>query len=152
MGWSIATNGSLYLAGALPLYTAGIFWTLIYDTIYAHQDKVDDLKLGLKSTAIKFGDKTKIWLSFFSTGMISSLLVTGITTSQIWPYYGALGLISLKLLNQITTLDIDDPDDCWKKFKDNTQIGWILFTGIFLSTLIKDDKKKLSESIVKDLV
>ena len=49
------------------LYLAGISWTLFYDTIYAHQDKEDDAMLGVKSTAILFGDKTKIWLLIFAS-------------------------------------------------------------------------------------
>lgn len=46
----------------LPLYTAGVAWTLYYDTIYAHQDKADDAALGVGSTALRFGDRTKRWL------------------------------------------------------------------------------------------
>ena len=49
------------------LYFAGISWTLFYDTIYAHQDKEDDALLGVKSTAILFADRTKIWLFLFET-------------------------------------------------------------------------------------
>ena len=49
------------------LYLAGISWTLFYDTIYAHQDKEDDAMLGVKSTAILFGNKTKIWLLIFAS-------------------------------------------------------------------------------------
>jgi 4-hydroxybenzoate polyprenyltransferase len=51
---------------ALPLYVAGIAWTLVYDTIYAHQDKVDDVTVGVKSTALLFGDKTKQYLTVFA--------------------------------------------------------------------------------------
>ena len=50
---------------------------MIYDTIYAHQDKYDDIVLGIKSTALKFGDSTKSWLTVFASTMSSSLLVTG---------------------------------------------------------------------------
>jgi 4-hydroxybenzoate polyprenyl transferase len=138
LGWSVVSNGSLYLSAVLPLYLAGICWTLVYDTIYAHQDKADDIMIGLKSTAIKFGENTTKWLSGFSVLMCSCLLITGINTNQCWPYYTAVTMIGLNLGHQMITLKINDIDDCWKKFKRNTQIGWILFVGIVLSTYLKE--------------
>ncbi|RWS15994.1 4-hydroxybenzoate polyprenyltransferase: mitochondrial-like isoform X1 [Dinothrombium tinctorium] len=142
LGWSAATNGELFLPAVLPLYTAGIFWTLIYDTIYAHQDRKDDLILGIKSTAIKFGDKTKQWLSLFSIGMISSLTLVGINTAQMWPFYVSVAAAAAHLGKQISTLNINDSEDCWKKFNSNHQLGLILFLGIILSTVIKQKPKK----------
>ena len=63
MGWA-AVRGDVH-APALVLYAAGIFWTLGYDTIYAHQDKEDDLSVGVKSSALKLGDNTRPWLVIF---------------------------------------------------------------------------------------
>ena len=63
VGWT-AVHGSLSLAPLL-LYAGGIAWTLAYDTIYAHQDKEDDALIGLKSTALKFGENTIWWLGLF---------------------------------------------------------------------------------------
>ncbi|XVF44412.1 hypothetical protein PTKIN_Ptkin02bG0118300 [Pterospermum kingtungense] len=56
---------------------SGIFWTLVYDTIYAHQDKEDDIKVGVKSTALKSGDSTKDWTSGFAIACIGSLALSG---------------------------------------------------------------------------
>ena len=61
LGWSTVTGELSFTAVAL--YFAGFFWTLGYDTIYAHQDKTDDALIGVKSTALKFGHKTKPWLT-----------------------------------------------------------------------------------------
>ena len=146
LGWSVVNNGDLYLPAVLPLYTAGILWTLIYDTIYAHQDKTDDLMVGLKSTAIKFGDRTVPWLSAFSVGMISNLLILGVNTNQTWPYYASVLFTSGHLYRQLSTLDIHNATDCWEKFKANSQIGWILFLGLVVSTLFKEPKKEKSDS------
>lgn len=147
LGYSVVKGGIDYacatdLCAVIPLYLAGISWTLIYDTIYAHQDKTDDQLIGLKSTAIKFGDNTKAWLSFFSVSMVSSLLVSGIVTDQTWPYYASVGLISGHLIRQIKTLNIHDAEDCWKKFKANSSVGFILASGLFISTLFKEKEKK----------
>ena len=106
LGWS-SVLGFCDWNVCLPLYCAGISWTMIYDTIYAHQvyfvrimgiylnfshqDKYDDVIIGMKSTAIKFGDQTDLCLSCFATTMLSSLAYCGYQTGQTWPYYLSLG-------------------------------------------------------------
>lgn len=144
LGWS-AVQGSCNWSACLPLYTAGICWTLLYDTIYAHQDKIDDVIVGIKSTALKFGDRTKIFLSGFSTTMIASLITSGIVVSQTWPYYSAVGLVSVHLAHQIYSLNINNPTDCAKKFISNHRVGMILFAGIMLGNLMKDSVKKTDD-------
>ncbi|PQP94376.1 4-hydroxybenzoate polyprenyltransferase mitochondrial isoform X1 [Prunus yedoensis var. nudiflora] len=76
LGWA-AVKGSIDPAIVLPLYLSGVCWTLVYDTIYAHQDKEDDLKVGVKSTALRFGDSTKEWITGFGIMCISSLALSG---------------------------------------------------------------------------
>ncbi|XP_046430162.1 4-hydroxybenzoate polyprenyltransferase, mitochondrial isoform X3 [Neodiprion fabricii] len=141
LGWS-AVQGTCDWSVCLPLYIAGVCWTILYDTIYAHQDKVDDILLGIKSTALKFGDNTKVWLSCFGTSMISSLLASGIMVDQTWPYYVAVGVVGSHLANQIYTLNIDNPTDCVNKFVSNHRVGFILFTGIVLGNLLRNKKKE----------
>lgn len=136
LGWS-AIYGSCDWSICLPLYVAGICWTILYDTIYAHQDRVDDILLGMKSTAIKFGEDTKFYLSGFGVVMIAGLITSGILTTQTWPYYTAVGLIATHISNQIYTLNINNPTDCAKKFVSNHKIGMILFIGIVLGNLMK---------------
>ena len=137
LGWS-AVHGECNWAACIPLYLAGISWTMIYDTIYAHQDKYDDIIVGIKSTALKFGDSTKLWLTVFSSTMISSLLATGYVCDQTWPYYSAVTFVALHLTRQIYSLDINNPDDCAKKFVSNRRIGMVLFLGIVLGTYFKN--------------
>lgn len=67
-----AHSGTLHPA-AFALYLAGIFWTLFYDTIYAHQDAEDDALIGVKSTARLFGDKTRGWLRLFQAGTVFAM-------------------------------------------------------------------------------
>jgi 4-hydroxybenzoate polyprenyltransferase len=69
LGWA-AVAGAVDWTVVAPLYMGSIFWTLIYDTIYAHQDKRDDVKAGVKSTALLFGEQTKPILSAFSCATI----------------------------------------------------------------------------------
>ncbi|XP_071949626.1 4-hydroxybenzoate polyprenyltransferase, mitochondrial-like [Antedon mediterranea] len=144
VGWS-AIQGSCDWSVVLPLFASGICWTIVYDTIYGHQDKSDDLTLGLKSTSILMGDKTKYWLSGFGTTMIGNLLLAGYMCDQTLPYYLAVGLVAGHLSSQIWTLDINDPDDCWKKFSSNKRIGLILLAGIIAGTLGQVDKEETKE-------
>lgn len=136
LGWS-AVNGSCNWPLCLPLYVAGICWTIVYDTIYAHQDKVEDVLLGIKSTAIKFGEKTKLWLSGFSATMISGLVATGLQCNQTWPYYTSVGLVAAHLATQLYTLNINDQTNCLNKFVSNQRVGLLLFGGIVVGTLFK---------------
>ncbi|XP_030369499.1 4-hydroxybenzoate polyprenyltransferase, mitochondrial [Scaptodrosophila lebanonensis] len=142
LGWC-ATQESINLAACLPLYLSGVCWTIVYDTIYAHQDKLDDLQIGVKSTALRFGENTKVWLSGFTAAMLTGLSAAGWACDQTLPYYASVGIVGAHLAQQIYSLNIDNPSDCAKKFFSNHQVGLILFLGIVLGTLLKSkDAKK----------
>ncbi|XP_054846107.1 4-hydroxybenzoate polyprenyltransferase, mitochondrial [Eublepharis macularius] len=145
LGWS-AIKGSCDWSVCLPLYFSGVLWTLIYDTIYAHQDKKDDVAIGVKSTALRFNENTKLWLGGFSALMLSGLAVTGMNCDQTLPYYAAVVAVGTHLAQQIYTLDIHNPEDCWKKFSSNRTVGLLLFVGIVLGSL---QKKKNPEETRK---
>nr|CAI5818085.1 unnamed protein product [Callosobruchus analis] len=125
LGYS-AIHNYVNLPVCLPLYIAGVCWTIIYDTIYAYQDRIDDLKLGIKSTAIKFQDDSKIWLSGFAVTMISCLTYSGVMGHQTFPYYASLGIISAHLANQIRTLDINNANDCLFKLYQTVELACIV--------------------------
>ncbi|XP_042498990.1 4-hydroxybenzoate polyprenyltransferase, mitochondrial isoform X2 [Macadamia integrifolia] len=134
LGWA-AVKGSLDPAIALPLYISGVCWTLVYDTIYAHQDKEDDLKVGVKSTALRFGDLTKNWVSGFAIACISSLALCGFNADLGWPYYASLMAASGQLAWQIWTVDLSSRADCSRKFVSNKWFGAIVFSGILVGRL-----------------
>ncbi|KAL7730427.1 hypothetical protein ACLKA6_016655 [Drosophila palustris] len=141
LGWC-ATQGTVNLDACLPLYLSGVCWTIVYDTIYAHQDKLDDLQIGVKSTALRFGENTKAWLSGFTAAMLTGLSAAGYACDQTLPYYAAVGVVGAHLVQQIYSLNIDNPSDCAKKFISNHQVGLILFLGIVLGTLLKSEDTK----------
>lgn len=150
LGWS-AVQGSCNWAACLPLYVAGISWTIVYDTIYAHQDKVDDVIVGIKSTAIRFGADTKLWLSGFTGTMAAGLTVSGLMCDQTWPYYASLCVIMGHIGHQIWSLNIDSPQDCAKKFISNHQVGLLLCIGIVLGTLLKSGEESKTTGVVASL-
>jgi 4-hydroxybenzoate polyprenyltransferase len=143
LGWS-AAQGFCNWSVCLSLYSAGICWTMIYDTIYAHQDKYDDIIIGMKSTAIKFGEQTPICLSCFATMMGLSLTYSGWLCEQTWPYYTSIAAVLAHISHQIYTLDINDGEDCAKKFLSNRWVGLILFLGCIGGTYCKDERTESS--------
>lgn len=102
---------------------------------------MDDLIVGIKSTAIRFGDNTKEWLTAFSTAMMAGLLMSGYICDQTWPYYTAIGLVGAHLAQQITSLKIYDPGDCARKFLSNYQVGLLIFVGIILGNYLKSQNE-----------
>ncbi len=94
------------------LYAAGFFWTLSYDTIYAHQDKEDDTLIGVKSTALKLGPATKKWLLWFDLAMLALLIAAGAQAGMGWLYYVAVLGVAVHLKWQEFDVDLDDPKDC----------------------------------------
>ncbi|KAH0840071.1 4-hydroxybenzoate polyprenyltransferase [Lanmaoa asiatica] len=86
LGWS-AVAGAVNWSVCLPLYAGGICWTLVYDSIYAHQDKIDDVKVGIRSTALLFGEHTRSILSTLSVSSMSLITYAGILNAQGAPFY-----------------------------------------------------------------
>ncbi|KAK7695527.1 Para-hydroxybenzoate--polyprenyltransferase, mitochondrial precursor (PHB:polyprenyltransferase) [Cerrena zonata] len=81
LGWS-AVAGAVNWSVCLPLYAGGICWTLVYDSIYAHQDKTDDVTVGIRSTALLFGQNTFPILSALSASLSLSSHSPGISTAK----------------------------------------------------------------------
>ena len=120
-----ASSGTVNVE-AIILYAAGFAWTLGYDTIYAHQDKDDDLAVGVKSSALKLGDATTKALWYFYSIMLM-LLAFGIIING-GPYWTLFGLIfpAAHLLWQINTIDIDDRANCLERFRSNRTAGLLV--------------------------
>ena len=117
MGWS-AVRGSLSVTPFL-LYTAGVFWTLGYDTIYAHQDKEDDARIGIKSLALKLNERPRQWVSVFYMISLFLLAITGEVADQHTNFYVILILASGYILWQLLGWRPDNPADCLKRFRRN---------------------------------
>lgn len=114
---------------AFLFYGAGIFWTLGYDTIYAHQDTEDDALIGVKSTALKFGDTSKYWLAGFYGAVILLSALAGAAAAMSPVYYIALLPALAHFVWQIKALDITDTHNCLKIFKSNRNAGFLLLSA-----------------------
>lgn len=117
------------------LFFANIFWTIAYDTFYAMVDREDDLKVGIKSTAILFGkwDKTIIALLQLLTLLLLSLL--GWLEQLNWPYFLSLLLAGVLFIKQQINTKEREKEACFKAFLDNNYVGMVIFFGFMLSYL-----------------
>ena len=131
VGWA-AVYGSVNGVAAL-LYAAGFFWTLGYDTIYAHQDKEDDVLAGVKSSALALGRYTKPFV-----GVVYAIAIALIAAAVLIPYpfntATAVVLIAASghLAWQVITLKIDDQENCLRRFRSNRDFGLLVVLAIIL--------------------
>ncbi len=134
VGWA-ADEGSLDWA-PIALYIGAVAWTIGYDTIYAHQDTEDDLMLGLKSTALRFGDDSPTWVGAFYGVAIVLWTIAGFLGGAHLIFFLALALVGLQLSWQVSTLDITDSANCLRRFRSNRDVGFALFLGLAADTLL----------------
>jgi 4-hydroxybenzoate polyprenyltransferase len=130
MGWP-ATFGRLDLPAFL-LYAGAISWVIGYDTIYAHQDREDDALIGIKSTALLFGERTKSMLGLFYALAVVLIGLAGWSAGGGVVFALGLSVFAAHLAWQVARLDIHDPVLCLAVFKSNRDAGLILFAGLAL--------------------
>ena len=140
VGWS-AVHGACEWSAVLPLYVGGFWWTLMYDTIYAHQDKVDDAKLGIGSTALTLGDgeAARKTLAGFAMATIASLGMAGAAVGVHPAYLAALAGGGTHLAWQVGTVDFGSRGDCLRKFQSNHVFGALIFAGLVAGQLLASD-------------
>ena len=110
----------------VALYGAGIAWTLVYDTIYAHQDKEDDALIGVRSTARLFGERSQSWIdAFYALALICMVAALIIATWKLWM---ALLLVptGLHFYWQTRRLDVNDAQRCLTIFRANRDTGLLI--------------------------
>ncbi|MBV8090602.1 MAG: 4-hydroxybenzoate octaprenyltransferase [Alphaproteobacteria bacterium] len=128
IGWT-AVTGALSWPSVL-LYLGGVCWTIGYDTIYAHQDKEDDVRVGVKSSAIALGAQTRPWLYVFYAAALLLWAAAGSSAGLGLFFLAGLGGSALQLVWQAARVATDDPADCLAKFRSNRWVGWLMLGGI----------------------
>ena len=139
-GWAVpmafaAQTGSVPLV-AWIMYLATVLWALVYDTMYAMVDKEDDLKIGVKSTAILFGDKDRHIMAVLQIIIIGLLMIIGRMENLTWPYYlGVLVAAGLSVYQQILIYNRDKAK-CFKAFLNSNWFGLAVFSGFAIHYLL----------------
>ena len=118
------------------LFVAAVIWALIYDTEYAMVDREDDLKIGVKSTAILFGRHDRLVIGVLQLVMLALLLLVGVRVGLGLYYYLALGFGAVLFLRQQYLMRNRDPNGCFDAFLDNNSFGMVIFLGLLLDYLL----------------
>ena len=112
------------------IYLATVFWTIAYDTMYAMVDREDDLKVGIKSTAILFGDADKVIVGILQLCCLFSLVLLASNLSLSIYFYLSLFVVFILFLYQQFLIKDRDTEKCLIAFKNNHWVGVIIFIGI----------------------
>lgn len=136
-GWSIPM-GFAAVSESLPfvcwlLFLVNIIWSVVYDTQYAMVDRNDDLKIGVKSTAILFGRYDKIIIGVLQLIMLALLVTIGIILNLKGIYYWSLLLVTALFIYQQKLIAERERAPCFQAFMNNNYVGFVLFAGIVFS-------------------
>ncbi len=135
MAFAAVTNTLPLLAWLLLL--ANVLWSAIYDTEYAMVDREDDLKIGLKSTAIRFGEQDKRIIGYLQLALLSLLIGIGLLSGRGGFYYLGLFVAAWLALYQQYLIRDRKPEECFKAFLNNHPFGLVIFCGLLLDFLPK---------------
>ncbi|WP_411728526.1 4-hydroxybenzoate octaprenyltransferase [Methyloglobulus sp.] len=135
-GWAVPMAFAAQLnnipAVAWVMYLAVVLWALVYDTMYAMVDKDDDLKIGVKSTAILFGDYDRHIMAILQLVIIGLLMKVGLMQQLGWAYYFGLTVAAGLLIYQQILIFHRDKKQCFQAFLNNNWFGLAVFAGIFI--------------------
>lgn len=138
-GWGIpmafaAVTGTLPIMAWL-LFLGNILWSVIYDTQYAMVDREDDLKIGVKSTAIRFGSRDKRIIGYLQLALLALLALVGVLAGRGWIYYLGLLVAAWFALYQQYLIRNREPAECFKAFLNNNSFGLTIFCALLLDYL-----------------
>ena len=140
-GWAVpmvfAAQTNAVPAVAWLLFIATVIWAVVYDTMYAMVDREDDLKIGVKSTAILFAELDTIIIGFFQLLLLLSFYFIGEKVGLGVYYFISLGVALLLMLYHQLLIKNREPAQCMKAFLNNNYLGLAVFVGIVLDYLVR---------------
>ncbi|MSS76676.1 MAG: 4-hydroxybenzoate octaprenyltransferase [Methyloglobulus sp.] len=140
-GWAVpmafAAQQNTIPAVAWVMYLAVVLWALVYDTMYAMVDKDDDLKIGVKSTAILFGDYDRPIMAVLQLIILGLLITVGLMQQFGWAYYLGLTVAAGLSVYQQKLIFQRDKKRCFQAFLNNNWFGLAVFVGIFLDFWVR---------------
>lgn len=122
---------------AWALVVANFFWVMAYDTAYAMVDRDDDVRLGIKTSALFFGRFDVIAIATSYALFLSSMAVIGWLMSLGWIYYVGLGLAAILALSHVTQIRSRDRMKCFAAFRGNNLLGLCVFVGVVLDYAVR---------------
>lgn len=140
-GWSIpmafAAQSGQVPALAWYLFAANVLWSVIYDTQYAMVDRDDDVRVGVKSTAILFDRYDRLLIALLQLLMLVLLLQLGLRWPLGWPWFAALGISAALFIYHQYLIRMRERDACFRAFLHNNWVGLVLFCGLCLALSLR---------------
>ena len=130
MAYAAATGSVPLVAWVMML--ANVFWAIAYDTAYAMVDREDDLKIGIKTSAITFGRYDLVGIAVAHGAFLLTMIAVGVMTQRGGIYFGALVLCALLARYQVALCATREPQQCFKAFMNNIAVGGVVFVGILM--------------------
>ena len=138
-GWAIPMAYAAVTHSVPPiawlLFLINVLWSVIYDTQYAMVDREYDRKIGVKSTAILFGERDKHIVGYLQLILLGLLILVGLLTDRGWIYYLGLLVAAGFALHQQYLIRDRKPNRCFKAFLNNNGFGLVIFCGLLLDYL-----------------
>ncbi len=134
MAWSDTQN--IVPLAAVLFWLGAVCWQVGYDSLYAYADIRDDIKMGMKSTAILFGDKGKQWIGGFYVATWALWAWAGVLLGLHWSYYAVLILIGVHFIWQVSVFNLQRPDRNFQLFRANMAAGVMLIAACLVGTLL----------------
>lgn len=123
----------------LPLYAGTFLWCMTYDTIYAHQDKKFDINANIKSTALKWGDRSKPIMTMMSTAQITFMTIAGYNSGTLLGPGFIIGMMIFgkRLFSMINNVDLNNPQSCWDAFTGNIKTGLYFTVALLFDYILR---------------
>ena len=133
-GWAVPMAYTAQSGDVTPmtwlLFSTAVLWAVIYDTEYAMVDREDDLKLGIRSTAILFAESDRAIIGGLQLLMLSNLVVIGQRAALTWPYYAGLAVAAALFVYQQFLIRDRSRAGCFAAFMNNNWVGGMIFAGL----------------------
>ncbi|KAJ6615459.1 UbiA prenyltransferase [Mycena sp. CBHHK59/15] len=137
MGWSdLAVDTAIPWNILVPVYVGACLWTITYETVYQHQDKVDDIRIGLHSPAILCGEYTIKICTATALSFLGLLTYGGMLNGQGLPFYASIVVAGSMLLRELSATDIDEPEQCKVMFLGTPLVGQIILGGFVADAVV----------------
>jgi len=127
---AFAAQGNLVPPQAWLIYTVVVVWTVVYDTFYAMVDRDDDLRIGVKSTAVLFGELDRAMTGFLQLLVLLGLCLMAGTFELHWPFLISIALVACLFGYQQYLIRFRQREACFQAFLNNNWVGFVVFAGI----------------------
>ncbi|KAJ7210642.1 UbiA prenyltransferase [Mycena haematopus] len=137
MGWSdLSFDGTIQWDVLVPIYLGACLWTITYETVYQHQDKIDDMRIGINSPALLCREYTITICSATALGFLGLLIYGGSLNGQGVPFYVSVAIAGVMLLTALLGTDIDNPKECKDFFLLTPLLGQIILGGFVADAIL----------------